>query len=37
MISTFFYRLEGPHDQLSSLFGLLPVKGGNDAFTGFLM
>ena len=38
MISTFFFpRLEGPHDQLSRLFGLLPMNGGNDTSIGFLM
>jgi len=38
MISTFFfYRLAGPHDQLSCLSGLLLVKGGNNASAGFLM
>ena len=38
IISTFFFcRLVGTHNQLSYLSGLLPVKGGNGAFIGFLM
>ena len=35
--SSLFYRLEGPHDQLSRLSGLLPVNGGNGASALFLM
>ena len=37
MISSLFCRLEGPHDQLSRLFGLLLVNGRNGASAGFLM
>ena len=38
IISTFFfYRLAGPHDQLSYVSSLLPVKGRNGASAGFLM
>jgi len=37
MISSLFYRLEGPHDQLSRLSGILAVNGGNGASAEFLM
>ena len=37
MTSSLFYRLEGPHDQLSRLSGLILVNDGNDASAGFLM
>ena len=37
MIPSLFYRLEGPHDQLSRLSGLLPVNDGNGASVGFRM
>ena len=38
MISTFFfYWLVGPHNQLSYLSSLLPVKGRNNASARFLM
>ena len=37
MIPSLFYRLEGPHGQLSFLSGLLPVNGENGASAGFLM
>ena len=37
MIFSLFCRLEGPHDQLSHLSGLLSVNGENGASLGFLM
>ena len=35
MISTLFYWLAGPHDQLSRLSGFLPVNYGNGVSAGF--
>ena len=37
MTSSLFYRLEGPHDQLSHLSSLLLANGENGTFAGFLM